>query len=468
MNSWQLFTLTYVPLREFKGASFLHRSLVGLLHSWRRSSWLMQWAEELSAILVSLVFALAPFVSNTLIGILLVACAGFWLLLTLSDETDTGLTPIHLVLLLYWGIATVATALSPVKAAAFTGWTKLTLYLLLFALTARILRSPRIRSWLITLYLHVALIVSIYGIRQKFFGVKALATWNDPTSTLAQETRVFSYLGNPNLLADYLIPAVILSLMAVFVWQHRMPKALALTMFVANCACLYFTGSRGGWIGLLVALAALVVLLRYWWAEYLPRFWRTWLLPIIGGSFASLLVLGMLFVEPLRLRVLSIFAGREDSSNNFRINVWLAVIDMIRDRPILGIGPGNTAFNKVYPLYQQPKYTALSAYSIFLEIAVEAGLIGLTCFLWFLIVTFNQGWIQLQKLRQTGNRQAFWLIGAIATLLGMLAHNTVDTVWYRPEINTLWWLMVALIASYYRPLPEPDQVRLLTWEESPN
>lgn len=465
MNSWQLFTLADVPLGKFKGASLLHRTLVGLLHSWRRSSWLMQWAEELSAVLVSLVFALAPFVSNTLVGILLVACAGFWLLLTLSDDTDTGLTPIHLVLLLYWGIATVATALSPVKAAAFTGWTKLTLYLVLFALTARILRSPRIRSWLITLYLHVALIVSIYGIRQKFFGVKALATWNDPTSTLAQETRVFSYLGNPNLLADYLIPAVILSLMAAFVWQRRIPKVLALTMFIANCACLYFTGSRGGWIGLVVALAALVVLLRYWWAEYLPRFWRTWLLPIIGGSFVSLLVLGMLFLEPLRLRVLSIFAGREDSSNNFRINVWLAVIDMIRDRPILGIGPGNTAFNKVYPLYQQPKYTALSAYSIFLEIAVEAGLIGLTCFLWFLIVTFNQGWMQLQRLRQIGNRQAFWLIGAIATLLGMLAHNTVDTVWYRPEINTLWWLMVALIASYYRPSSEPDSVRLLAWED---
>jgi len=31
----------------------------------------------------------------------------------------------------------------------------------------------------------------------------------------------------------------------------------------------------------------------------------------------------------------------------------------------------------------------------------------------------------------------------------MLGHNVGDTVWYRPEVNTLWWLMVALIASYY-------------------
>lgn len=458
MNSvWQRFTLSYLPLREFKGTSYLHRNLIGLLHSWRRSSWLMQWAEELAAVLVSLVFCLAPFVSNTLIGVLLIACAGFWLLLTLSDQTKTGLTPIHLLLLLYGGIATVATALSPVKAAALSGWMKLTLYLVLFALCARIMRSPRIRSWLINLYLHIALIVSVYGVRQRFDRVEALATWSDPTSPLSETTRVYSYLGNPNLLAGYLLPAVVFSLMAVFAWQRRVPKALALTMFFVNSACLYFTDSRGGWIGIMVALGSLVFLLRYWWGEYLPRFWRIWLLPIIGAIVASLLILGILFVEPLRLRVFSIFAGRDDSSNNFRINVWLAVIDMIRDRPIIGIGPGNSAFNKIYPLYQNPKYPALSAYSILLEVGVETGLVGLTCFLWLLVVMFNQAWIQLRRLRQIASRDGFWLIGAIATLLGMLAHGAVDTVWYRPEVNTLWWLMVAIIASYYRPLEQEQE-----------
>ena len=34
----------------------------------------------------------------------------------------------------------------------------------------------------------------------------------------------------------------------------------------------------------------------------------------------------------------------------------------------------------------------------------------------------------------------------------MLAHGVVDTIWYRPEVNTLWWLTVALIASYWTPL----------------
>ena len=409
----------------------------------------MQWAEELAALFVSLVFCLAPFVSNELVGVLLVACAGFWVLLTLSDDAKTKLTPIHLLVLLYWGIATIATALSPVKVAAFTGWTKLTLYLLLFALSARILRSPRLRSWVITLYLHVALIVSVYGLRQWFFGAKALATWVDPESPLSKITRVYSYLGNPNLLAGYLLPAVVLSLMAVFAWRGWVAKTLAVTMFCVNAACLVLTFSRGGWIGLLVSVFAILVLLVYWWSVQLPPFWRTWSLPILLVTLSLLLLLALLFVEPVRERVFSIFAGREDSSNNFRINVWAAVVEMIRDRPILGIGPGNTAFNKIYPLYQRPRFNALSAYSILLEVAVETGLIGLACFIWLFLVTLNQGILQLQRLRSQSSREGFWLMGAIATLLGMLAHNVGDTVWYRPEVNTLWWLMVAAIASYY-------------------
>lgn len=452
MNSvWQQLTLVDLPLHRWWGSSYLG-SLVGLLHNWRHHSWLLQWSNQVGVVLISVLLVLAPFAPNALTGVLLVSCAGFWALLTLSDEPNgTNLTPIHLLVLLYWGIATVATALSPVKMAALIGWGKLTLYLVMFAFLARVVRSPRWRSWLVTVYLHVALVVSVYGLRQKLFGAEALATWVDPASPSANEVRVYSYLGNPNLLAAYLLPAIALSIAAIFAWRGWMPKALALTLTGVNSACLYYTGSRGGWIGLIALAFVLLVLLIYRWSDYLPGFWRRWALPIALGGLTGLLILAVLLVEPLRDRALSIFADRQDSSNNFRLNVWAAVLEMIRDRPILGIGPGNNAFNLIYPLYQRPQYTALGAYSIFLEIAVETGLIGLGCFLWLVLVILEQGWVQLQGLRTRQSREIFWLIAAIATLCGMLAHGVVDTVWYRPEVATLWWFMVALIASYYTP-----------------
>ncbi|GAB1538672.1 IctB family putative bicarbonate transporter [Scytonema sp. NUACC21] len=424
----------------------------------------MQWGETIATALLSLVYGLAPFVANELLGLILVACGGFWLLLTVSDETASpnasSVTPIHLPILLYWGIAVVATALSPVKQAALMDLRNFSLYLLLFALCARVLKSEGFRSWLVGLYLHISLIVSVYGMRQWFFGAPPLATWVDPMSPLSKTTRVYSYLGNPNLLAGYLLPAVALSAVAIFAWRSWLTKALALTMFVVNGACLVLTFSRGGWIGLVVSTLTLLGLLYFWLSTRMPPFWRKWSLWILLGSLTGALLLAIVFVEPVRERFFSIFADRNDSSNNFRKNVWTAVFKMIEDYPLTGIGPGHNAFNKIYPLYQLPRYSALSAYSIFLEIAVETGFIGLASFLWLLVVIFNTAFLQLRRLRELNSVDGFWVIGAIAALTGTLAHNTVDTVWFRPEVNTVWWLMVGLIASYYKPLPRTTDRRM--------
>ncbi len=458
MNSvWQTLTLSTLPLQQWLSTSYLH-AIVGPLRTWRQGSKMMQWADWIGAALAMLVFGLAPFVNNLLTGVLLAICGAYWLLLTISEEAPSPTsaraplaTPIHLLVGLYWGIAVIATGMSPVKKFALAGLEKLTLYLVFFALLAHVLRSPRIRSCLLSVLLLTSLIVSVYGLQQWFSGASALATWVDPESPLSKTTRVYSYLGNPNLLAGYLLPIFVFSIIAFFAWERWMCKALAVLMIGVNGACLLLTFSRGGWIGLVFALFVLLLLLTHWWSIYLPRFWQIWALPIILGTAATVVMAALIVVEPLRDRVSSIFAGRGDSSNNFRINVWLSVIEMIKDHPILGIGPGNAAFNKIYPIYQRPRFSALSAYSIFLEVLVETGIIGFTCFLWLLLVTFGQAWRSLQHLRTVKSREGFWLIGAIASLIGMMGHGAVDTVLYRPEVNTIWWLMFAIIASYYLP-----------------
>lgn len=447
---WQNITLSHLHPAQWKNTSYLYHWLSGSLREWRQSSFLMQWAETIGFLLVALVFALSPFVSNTLIGLLLIAGVAFWVLLTLSDESLETFSPIHLLVLAYWGIAVIATALSPVKAAALTGLVKLTLYLLFFTFMARVLQTSKFRKWLIAIYLHISLIVSIYGIRQWIAKVPPLATWNDPGSVQAQATRAYSYLGNPNLLGAYLIPAIALSIVAIFAWKSWATKALAVTMFLVNASCLRYTGSRGAWIAFVALIVVMLLLMWYWWKPQMSDFWQKWSLPIALGSLLLIICLALIVLEPLRDRFFTIFAGRGDSSNNFRINVWLAVIEMIKDRPFLGIGPGNNAFNKVYPIYQKPKFTALSAYSILLEIAVETGIIGLCTFIWLLIVTVAQGIKQLGRLRENYNPDGYWIIAALAGMAGLMAQGFVDTVWYRPEVNTLWWLMVAIIASYYQ------------------
>jgi putative inorganic carbon (hco3(-)) transporter len=444
--------LTHIRLfaMEWVRHSLIWKAFNPVRH-WRQYSDLMQWGTEFSVCLLAVLFAIAPFVSTTQIGLVQIGCAGVWFLLTLSEDAPQPkrVSPVYAVLTLYWVCAGVSTLLSPVKREALSGLAELTLYLIVFALIERTVRSPKWRTWLITVYLFAAFIVTLFGFTQWFFGAPPLATWVDQESSLVNTTRVYSYLGNPNLAAAYLLPAVPFSLSAMFVWPHWGPKLLAAVMFVANSVCIVLTFSRGAWIALVLSFAISALLLLYWILPRLPKFWRTWAFPLLLGGGGGILFIGIIAVPPLRDRVLSIFSGHKDSSNSFRINVWDAVNHMIRDRPLTGIGPGHGTFNKIYPLYQRPKFSALSAYSIYLEHLVEFGIFGFTLFIALIVTTLQQGWMQIHRLRQQRSIQGFWLIASLSGIVGLLADGIADTVWYRPQVFTLWWLMIAIVTSHF-------------------
>ena len=441
-------TLSNFDFSQWRQVSILHR-LMSPFRRWRAGSWLLAWGDGIVWVIAALTIALAPYVSTFMIGYLLIMVTGFWLLLTVSDRAEGWLTPLHLAVVAYWGAMILATVFSPVKGAALEGLRTLSVNIFFFIALARILRVKELRSALILVYSLTALVVSIYGIRQWIFGADALATWVDPESNMAGVTRAYSYLKNPNLLAGYLMPAVSFGSMAILVWPKWLPKLLALVMTVTSGACLVLTLSGGGWLGLLARGFVMMVLLVFWQGPKLPPFWQRWSLPLLLGGSLAFVVAAVLFVPPVRDRVMSIFAMRGDSSNNFRLNVYEAVFDMIQARPIVGIGPGNDAFNLIYPLYQRPNYTALSAYSIYFETLVEGGVIAFAAFLWMLVLSFQQGWVQLVRLRQTLDAGGLWLIAALGAIAGLLVQGAFDTVWYRPQISTLWWMLLAIVASFY-------------------
>jgi putative inorganic carbon (HCO3(-)) transporter len=448
MNAlWQSITLAKISAAQWARNSLVLR-WAGLLGNWRSRS-LLLWGDGLAVLLCSIVFAIAPIFANNYMALFALAAIGVWVLLTLAEQRPrwASLTMSHLLLVLYWFIALLATAFSPVKTAAASGLAKLSLYLLVFAVLERLVRSPRWRSVLITVYLMTALFVTLYGVRQLIFGAEALATWVDPTSSSAEQIRVYSYLKNPNLLAGYLLPAIPLSIAAFFEWRSWVAKGLAVVMLGMHLVCIYGTGCRGAWLGMAGAVLVLGVLLLFWVLPRLPEPWRVWVFPAFIGLLMTVIGAGLLFSQAFRDRALSIFAGREDSSNNFRITVWTSVQEMIRAYPILGIGPGNSAFNQIYPLFQRPNYSALGAYSIYLELMVEVGLVGFAVFMWFLVTVFDRGVTALIKFRDRHTLHSIWLMGALASMVGMMIHGIVDTVWYRPELATVWWLMVALVVA---------------------
>jgi len=143
------------------------------------------------------------------------------------------------------------------------------------------------------------------------------------------------------------------------------------------------------------------------------------------------------------VRVMSLVAGREDSSNNFRMNVWSSALKMIQDRPWIGIGPGNTAFNLIYPLYQQPKFNALSAYSIPLEWLVEAGIPGLLCGAGLFFSGMATG---LAQWRSQGTL-VLPALAAVAAFAGLAVQGLTDTIFFRPEVQLIALFSLATLAA---------------------
>jgi putative inorganic carbon (HCO3(-)) transporter len=283
----------------------------------------------------------------------------------------------------------------------------------------------------------------VIGIRQLYGDPGALARWSDANSVAEGTVRIYSTLENPNLLGGFLLPTLPLAVVALLRWPGPARRLFALASLVLGLVALVLTYSRGAWMGMVVSLAALGLLLVLRLSRTWPPLWRRLFPLLLLGGGAVLLVLLVAAVEPLRVRVLSLFAGREDSSNNFRMNVWTSALEMVRDRPLLGIGPGNKAFNLIYPLYQQPKFNALSAYSIPLEWAVEAGIPGLLAGAGLFLAAVRSG---LRQRLGTGPL-ALPALAAVAIFLGLAVQGFTDTIFFRPEVQLVALFGLATVAA---------------------
>jgi putative inorganic carbon (hco3(-)) transporter len=435
-NSALLQGLKQLSLWSLTPTSWTQGSLLtrwgGVGSTWGEGSLLCKVLDSLALVWGVALCLVAPYVETPVIGGILGLGLGLWLLMILTRPLHV--TPITLGVLSLWGLTTVSTLCSPALKTSLYGWSLSTAYLVGFVLCSRIAETRR--DWLVVAYLVTVAIVGAEGIHQWRSGAVALATWTDQESALKDTTRIYSYLGNPNLLASYLLPAVPLGIIGAIVWKKWALRLLGGVIAALAIFCIVLTYSRGGWLALTVEILALVGL----GLGVMPKRLRLFLLGGVLGSIS----LSILLVPSLQIRLASIFSGRGDSSNNFRITVWDTVLRMIQDHFWLGIGPGNKTFEVIYPYYQRAGYNALGAYSVPLETWVELGFIGLVAFLWLLLIISAQG-IRLWFTELP--ERAWWAGACLIFIIGILVQGLFDTVWYRPQIQTLWWLGVAMLNS---------------------
>lgn len=371
-----------------------------------------------------------------------------------GTEKRAGST-VDFLVILFLSINVVAACASHYFMPSLKGLAKLVIYVSSYFLFSAVANTPRRRLSLMIAAVGGGFIAAVYGLYQYKIGVAPLATWEDP-SIESQATRIYSTLGNPNLLAGYLIPLVAIScsmFLASLDARKWLFAVITAPVSLVLIAATVLTGSRGGFMGIGVALAALFAISSGWcWSKY-PKSRPA----IIGLAVVlPLLAAVCIFVVPsMQQRVTSIFAGWQHSSNAFRLHVYQSSLQMFKDSWWIGVGTGNQAFRLAYGLYMNSRFDALGTYCVPLEIAVEAGIFALIVFGAFFVSLLGRAHLAFYS-RSAGWER--WLCaGMAAALFGIAAMGFVDTVFYRPQIHFIFWLIAGTLVSASLQLRSHDK-----------
>lgn len=388
---------------------------------------------------VMLVFAPIS-ISGTQAGLGLAAAGALW---GWRDPSARLRTPLDAPILAFLAVTLLSALASEDPGGSvrrFAGsWTILALYLVAGWL-ASVDRAERF----LLLLLPPAAIFGAYGIVQHFTGVNLFGSGGPMHSLLLGERRVFFPRGGFSHYQTYAnVFFAIFCLAAGLAAAATTSRARALRCAAAAflAVVVVFTFTRGIWISLLAALAILA------WV-----FARRASLVLAAAGVAAL-ALALLVPSSLRTRALSM---ADLGTNVERLLLWETAWNMIRDRPVLGVGVGNfRAAQDAYVREEVPlRMTRTHAHNIWLQAAVERGVLGMLALLWLVLALLATA---VRAVRETlpGGKARALAAGALAALAGFLIDGMVQNNFGDSQAALLLWIVagVAVVCAREAAVP---------------
>ena len=237
--------------------------------------------------------------------------------------------------------------------------------------------------------------------------------------------RIFSSLVYPNALAGALI--LLLPALLVITWRLMAPLprigrgTLTGLLAYSGLACLYWSGSKTGW--LIALILGLFTLLQ------LPIHWRA-----KSSLFVAVLLLGVagFFVT------YSSYFERGATSVGARFDYWRAAVQAFASNPVFGSGPGT--FSIAYKRLKSPdSEMALLAHNDYLEQASDSGLIGVLSYFGF--ISGNLCYLYRKSTLKSDLLQ----FGVFLGVLGWAIHGLTEFGLYIPALA--WPAFMLLGAS---------------------
>jgi O-antigen ligase len=122
-----------------------------------------------------------------------------------------------------------------------------------------------------------------------------------------------------------------------------------------------------------------------------------------------------------------------------RVTIWRGALAMIRDHWFLGVGLGQ--FAEQFTQYRMTDYYTRYPHSVFLEVAAETGIVGVTALTGFVITSVRGSLRAVIPGGESGalSFESYLLAGAML----LLVHATVDIDWHAPANVILLFTLLA-------------------------
>lgn len=252
----------------------------------------------------------------------------------------------------------------------------------------------------------VSVIVFIIGIMQYFNPEFAMPSkWVDE-SEYNLSKRIYSTFFNPNVFGFYINFILLLACENLDLKKINLEWA----SFASGIICLILTFSRTSWISV---IAALII------AALFNKKYLKYALIISIAILTADALLGVGRTNPVK--------SVEDSSFLYRLEVWKASIEIIRDNFISGIGFGTLSRHIAH--YSSVVSTKVEhSHNLYIQIFTETGIMGFSI---FLILLFNI----LKKFKSVLSEDSSkaW-ITAFAVFAMTMIHGLVDSVPMTPQM----------------------------------
>jgi hypothetical protein len=245
--------------------------------------------------------------------------------------------------------------------------------------------------------------------------------------------RAISTSTDPNILGGLLILITVLTMAQLFARRPIFDRRLVGVMAVVDALCLYLTYSRGSMAGLAVGLGLLAVI-RY-----------RKLLPAIALGALLMLLLPQTqdyvqhLIEGIQLR---------DLATLMRLGEYKDALTLIGRYPWIGVGFAGTPEGSLY----------IGVSNVYLLMAEEMGLVGLSVFLYILFLFFRQVWLAWPLARQHEGLESI-LLGLTTAVAGILVGGLLDHYFFNlnfPHSVSIFWIYLGLTMVAVRLVTEEN------------